>query len=98
MKRINVAIGNIKLEKLWPQPLNAFYENSGEPRIREGADKAIAKTDLKALLNKECFTRQAVATAAHIPPMTVTVTTQSKFIIGTDFFSVIQLVETISTS
>jgi integrase len=78
MKRINAAIGNIKLEKLRPQHLNAFYENLGEPGIREGADKAIPKTDLRAFLSKEGFTRQTVATAAHIAPMTVTVATQGK--------------------
>lgn len=78
MKRINAAIGHIKLEKLRPQHLNAFYENLAEPGIREGTEKAIARVDLKALLEEKSTTRQAIATAAKVAPMTVTVAAQGK--------------------
>jgi integrase len=78
MKRINAGIGNIKLEKLRPQHLNAFYENLAEPGIREGADRAKARVDLHALLHEKSITRQAVASAAGVAPMTVTVAVQGK--------------------
>lgn len=78
MKRINESIGHIKLEKLRPQHLNAFYENLAEPGIREGTDRAFAHIDLRALLTEKKTTRQAISTAAKVSPMTVTTAVQGK--------------------
>ena len=78
MKRINTAIGHIKIEKLRPQHLNVFYENLSEPGVRDGADKATARIDLLTAMKGKGLTRQAIATKAGVAPMTVTVATQGK--------------------
>lgn len=78
MRRIEPAIGHIKLVDLKPQHLNAFYKNLGESGIRIGADKATARIDLAALLKGQCMTRAALATLAGVAPMTVTTAAQRK--------------------
>lgn len=78
MKRIDAAIGHIKLTNLRPQHLNSFYENLGEPGVREGADKATSKVKLNDLLKSKHLTRQAIASVASIAPMTITAAAQGK--------------------
>lgn len=78
MRRIEPAIGHIKLVDLKPQHLNAFYKNLGESGIRIGADKATARIDLAALLKGQQMTRATLAALAGVAPMTVTTAAQGK--------------------
>lgn len=68
--RINAAIGNIKLDKLRPHHLTAFYENLCEPGIREDT-KYKCNIDLKALLTETNFTRIELSRNAGISINTV---------------------------
>ena len=58
--------------------LNTFYDNLSEPGVREGADKAISKTDISNMLKEKGLTRQSVASEAGVAPMTVTAAAQGK--------------------
>ena len=66
LKRINQAIGHIKLIDLRPQHLNAFYENMEEPGVAKKRDKARAKQSLAEELNRRGLTRAEVATRAGV--------------------------------
>lgn len=78
MRRIEPAIGHIKLVDLKPQHLNAFYKNLGECGIRVGADKATARIDIAALIKAQGMTRATLAALAGVAPMTVTTAAQGK--------------------
>jgi len=78
MKRINQAIGHLKLTEIRPQHLNAFYKNLSEEGIRASGSTALAKVDLPALLKEKGVTRATVAAAANVAPMTVTAACQGK--------------------
>ena len=71
LRRIDDAIGHIKLTDLRPQHLNAFYENLKEEGIRDTAAKAQAIQDINAILKQKHFTKDGVAAAAGISSATV---------------------------
>ncbi len=68
--RINAAIGNIKLDKLRPHHLSAFYENLCEPGIREDT-KYKCSIDLMALLSEKKLTKTAFSQNAGISIATI---------------------------
>ena len=72
MRRINPAIGHIKLTELRPQHLNAFYANLSEQGVRATPDKAKAKIDLAALFKTKHLSRARVAALSGLSPMTIT--------------------------
>ncbi len=51
LKRINVAIGHMKLTDIRPQHLNAFYQNLSEEGVRRESAKATAKISLVDVLS-----------------------------------------------
>lgn len=71
LKRINAAIGHIKLADLRPQHLNSFYQNLAEPGIRQKGGTATAKIDLVKWLKKNKRSRASIAEAAGIGASTV---------------------------
>ena len=71
LRRIDDAIGHIKLTDLRPQHLNAFYENLKEEGIRDTAAKAQAIQDINAILKQKHLTKDGVAAAAGISSATV---------------------------
>lgn len=71
--RINAAIGHIKLSDIRPQHLNAFYQNLAEPGIRMDGGSAVAKIDLATWLKTNKKSRAALAEAAGLATMTVSV-------------------------
>ena len=70
MKRINAAIGHIKLDKLQPHHLSAFYANLSENDIRQD-NHFISCADLSALLKNQGFTAQQFALHAGLGERTV---------------------------
>lgn len=72
LPRINAAIGHMKLEKIQPHHLNAFYKNLSEEGIREDM-KYKANCDLRALIKSEKLTFQTLADEAGLGLRTVTV-------------------------
>lgn len=71
LRRIDPAIGHIKLTDLRPQHLNAFYENLKEEGIRGTVAKAKAKQDINTILKQKHLTKDGVAAAAGISSATV---------------------------
>jgi len=51
--RTNEAIGHMKLKDIRPQHINQLYEQLSQSGIKRGAEKAVAKVDLKALLKEK---------------------------------------------
>lgn len=72
LPRINAAIGHMKLEKIQPHHLNAFYKNLSEAGIREDM-KYKANCDLRALIKAEKLSFQSLADEAGLGLRTVTV-------------------------
>ena len=70
MKRINAAIGHIKLDKLQPHHLSAFYAILSENDIRQD-NHFISCADLSALLKNQGFTAQQFALHAGLGERTV---------------------------
>ena len=52
LTRINMAIGHMKLSRIRPQHLNAFYRNLSEEGVRSSTVKAVSKMDIRAWLGK----------------------------------------------
>ena len=52
LSRCDQAIGHLRLCDIRPQHLNLFYQNLQEEGIRQGRNRAAAKTDLGAYLKK----------------------------------------------
>lgn len=73
LKRINAAIGSIKIADIRPQHLNSFYQQLGKDGMREGTERAKAKPVLAALIEKSGFTREKLAEIANLTPNTITV-------------------------
>lgn len=71
LKRIDPAIGHIKVTDLRPQHLNLFYKNLKEDGIRDTVAKAQAKQNLDELLKRNNLTKNAVAAAAGISSATL---------------------------
>ncbi len=72
MKRIVPAIGHLKLSDIRPQHLNEFYKNLGEVGISlRDNNKAVAKTDLNALLKECSLSQKKAAELANLSASTV---------------------------
>ncbi len=70
LKRINPAIGHIKLEQIQPQHLLQFYDNLSESGIRKDA-KYAPIIDLKAFLKKKKLSNEKFAKKAGVSSTTV---------------------------
>jgi len=71
LRRINKAIGHLKLTDIRPQHLNAFYKNLGEKGIRENADRAASRIDLKALLKENNITIAGLSRESKVAEITI---------------------------
>jgi integrase len=71
MKRINQAIGHLKLIDIRPQHLNAFYKNLAEEGVRGGDPLACASVDLGAMLKTMKLSREKVGAQAGMAASTV---------------------------
>ncbi len=80
LKRVNDAIGHIKLEKLQPYHLMEFYSNLEEGDIREDKKK-VPFIDFKKLLAERKLTHKALAEKAHVSVRAVDAVTVGKHII-----------------
>jgi len=60
MKRVNVAIGHIKLDKLQPHHLTEFYNNLKEEGIREDV-KYKSAADFKQFLLEKNLTQEKLS-------------------------------------
>lgn len=70
MRRIDPALGHIKLADLRPQHLNEFYKNLAEAGIRDDAGRARARIDLAVWLKRQHLSRAALARRAGISGQT----------------------------
>lgn len=70
MKRINAAIGHIKLDRLQPHHLLSFYSNLQEIGIREDT-KYKCKIDLKSYLKTQKLTKKKVTQLCNISMTTL---------------------------
>ena len=80
MKRIDAAIGHIKLTELRPQHLNAFYANLAEDGVREDGSTAIPRIDLAAWMKKNKLSRLEIGRRAGISASTVSKATKGEAI------------------
>lgn len=71
LKRINPALGHLKLTEIRPQHLNRFYKALAAEGIRGSVPKATAKEDISALLKGRKMTHKAAAEAAGLSAATV---------------------------
>jgi len=73
MKRIDAAIGHLKLSDIRPQHLNYFYANLAECGIRDSQEKATPKKDIRCLMKSkglsaaELSRRTGVAASTFAP-------------------------------
>ncbi len=65
MKRINDAIGHMRLDRIQPQHLLSFYDNLSEAGIRNDT-KYECKVDFKKVLKKMGLTKVALANNAEV--------------------------------
>ena len=77
LERINAAIGHIKLDRLQPHHLLAFYDNLAEAGVR-GDVKYHFPGDFPALLRERALTRPHLAKLAGVCITTVDVLAQGK--------------------
>lgn len=80
LKRINAAIGHIKLVDIRPQHLNDFYKNLSEDGIFASADKATAKADLSAMLKEKKLSRNRFSDLTGLSGNTITTACRGKTI------------------
>ncbi|MFB0921448.1 MAG: tyrosine-type recombinase/integrase [Oscillospiraceae bacterium] len=77
MPRINAAIGHIRLDKLQPHHLLAFYDNLAEAGIRCDT-KYHCSVDFKALLTEKKMTKSSFAPLANVSTAVLNSITQDK--------------------
>ncbi len=70
LKRKNVAIGHIRLDRLQPSHLIEFYNNLAEDGVR-GDFKYSALIDLKKYLKENGITKKALSKQAHVSENTI---------------------------
>lgn len=75
MKRIAPAIGHIKLDKLRPQHLNAFYRNLEEQGVADTPGRAVAKPGIREHV---ATTQKALAAASGLSVNTVALALQGE--------------------
>ena len=78
MKRINPAIGHMKLSEIRPQHLNTLYANLAEAGIRGGWIKATPKADFSAIIKEKGLTRARLSELANVAPSTITKLTRGE--------------------
>lgn len=71
LRRINIAIGHIKLVDLRPQHLNAFYKNLGEKGVRIESNKALPKAGFEDLLAERDLSHSDLAAQARVGASTI---------------------------
>ena len=71
LSRINPAIGHIKLSDIRPQHLNSFYSNLSEVGVSKRGDKAIAKPNLKKVIDQCGISKKELASNAGIGQATL---------------------------
>lgn len=73
MKRVEPAIGHLKLQEIRPQHINAFYQELERPGARDAfLYRATPKVDFRELLKKKGLTQKAVIDGAHVAHSTMT--------------------------
>jgi integrase len=72
LKRINAAIGHIRLDRLQPNHLIDFYNNLAEDGVRDDT-KYKASINLGEYLKKNCITRKAFVDKANVSEETIRV-------------------------
>lgn len=70
LRRINVAIGHLKLTDIRPQHLNIFYANLGEEGIRQSMVKATPKKDISKLMKEKKLTGAALSRSSGMAAST----------------------------
>lgn len=70
MERIEIALGNIRLEKLQAHHLEAFYKNLGEPGIKQNGSFAVSNK-LSRILQDRGLSKMALANAAGTSEPTI---------------------------
>lgn len=106
LKRINQAIGHIRLDRLQAHHLEEFYQNLQEAGVKEKGRYAVAK-DLAKLMDDRKLTRDAVSKLAGVAPSTVGVARRGERVtiekasqisasLGVDVKQAFSLVETTS--
>lgn len=66
LKRINHGIGHLKITEIHPQQLNDLYRQLGKEGLRREGGKAVAKKDLREILNQMGITFADFAKNAKI--------------------------------
>lgn len=66
LKRINPGIGHLKITEIHPQQLNDLYRQLGKEGLRREGGKAVAKKDLREILNQMGITFADFAKNAKI--------------------------------
>jgi len=81
LARVNIAIGNIPLEKLRPHHLQEFYANLSEVGVKKTNTTAVTNK-LATLLGERGITRTALSKTAGVAPITITSACQGKRVNG----------------
>lgn len=71
LPRINAAIGPIKLRDIRPMHLNNFYRALSQPGVRITTDKAIAKPDLKQILDENGMSKGKLEKLSGVSDTTI---------------------------
>lgn len=71
LKRIDQAIGHIKLSDIRPQHLNEFYKNLGEAGISQRGGRATAKTDIAAVMKEQKLSKAKAAKLTNLAVSTI---------------------------
>ena len=71
LRRINPAIGHMRLQDIRPQHLNQFYDNLMEPNLRIKGTTASSKVAIVALLKEKKISQSALARAYGVSSATI---------------------------
>lgn len=71
MKRIDAALGHLKLSDIRPQHLNSFYANLQENGVRECQIKATPKKDIAALIKSKGLSAAAISRSSGMAASTL---------------------------
>lgn len=80
LKRVNQAIGHLKLTDIRPQHLNALYQNLGEEGVRLDSIKAVAHMDIKGWARQNGFSLSKLADLAEVSSATLSSASSGKTI------------------
>ena len=82
LRRVDPAIGSMKLTEIRPQHLNKLYKALQSPDKRLEGVKAVGKPDLQERLKASCMSRDALSKAAGVSHTTVTLACRGETISG----------------